>query len=394
MTKFAARVVAGSVELSWYRNADNPDGAAREFTIHRRREDAFEFGKDYAEFFSGLGPQGAERVFSGPLSPANGVKYLWADKGAERGKTYAYYLETEGCPALGPAAVTVRDPETWWTHARMMAEIAALEAEFPGKIKAEIAGRGGSGRAIPALRLGTGPLKLALVGAIHAGEAGPELIVGVLRLLLEGGGPAATLLALPSVNVDSRERLAEGHPGYLRTTPTGVDLNRNFPADWGTVGHMYGLDTSDPDSETFRGHSPGSAPETRVVMDALAQFRPDAVFCHHALCGLCGPPLLAPMAGRDDQPFVARCRQLAEAFTAAFLPERPVSADCCYFGTDSGSLPTWVYREFGVPAFDLELGGELPDRTAIVGDKVTLVILEDYRRRYAAALCATFKQYP
>ena len=44
----------------------------------------------------------------------------------------------------------------------------------------------------------------------------------------------------------------------------GVDPNRNYPFEW-----YGGGSSSDPNSETYRGPSPGSEPEVQALMDFI-----------------------------------------------------------------------------------------------------------------------------
>jgi hypothetical protein len=59
----------------------------------------------------------------------------------------------------------------------------------------------------------------------------------------------------------------------------GVDLNRNYGYKWGYS--MYGS-SARPEDETYRGPSPFSEPETQLVRDFLAAFRPHDCMDIHA----------------------------------------------------------------------------------------------------------------
>ena len=82
--------------------------------------------------------------------------------------------------------------------------------------------------------------------------------------------------------------MATGTPQYLRCNPNGVDLNRNFDANWDTVDLMYGLNTTIHGSITYRGPFPESEDETKAVVNFLHKVRPRAVFCGHCLSSICG----------------------------------------------------------------------------------------------------------
>lgn len=61
----------------------------------------------------------------------------------------------------------------------------------------------------------------------------------------------------------------------------GVDLNRNYNYGWGTSSGS----SSDPCSETYRGPSAGSEPETQVIKNFTQQINPTIAFSTHSVAG-------------------------------------------------------------------------------------------------------------
>ncbi len=61
----------------------------------------------------------------------------------------------------------------------------------------------------------------------------------------------------------------------------GVDLNRNYPYGWG----MNSGSSSDPGSETYRGPSAASEPETQAIINFLQQIHPKIAFSMHSVAG-------------------------------------------------------------------------------------------------------------
>jgi len=61
----------------------------------------------------------------------------------------------------------------------------------------------------------------------------------------------------------------------------GVDLNRNYPYGWG----VNSGSSNDPCSETYRGSSAGSEPETQAVINFTQQIRPKIAFSMHSVAG-------------------------------------------------------------------------------------------------------------
>lgn len=128
----------------------------------------------------------------------------------------------------------------------------------------------------------------------------------------------------------------------------GLDLNRNFPVDWAPFS-MFGMDA---------GTFPGSEPESRAVLDAVAA-RPNiaAAVTNHTYTGC----LLTPPS-RKDSPLpagdVARMQRLAKDLVAgtgyrtfAVHPEFMYDPDKPIIGTWDDTLSA----VFGIAAFTLEL---------------------------------------
>ncbi len=394
-----AKAIDGHVRLTAYKSTPAlKDKAAQErfraIRVYRREEPDFAFGEDYAEYFDGLAQQDAELVFEGPLEAANNRKFTYLDDTAKKGSTYAYWMAAaEGSPT-GPVAVKVRDPKIWWTPERLEEATTALAEAHPDLVKVDVIGRTVRGEKLRAIRIGKAKRRLGLVGALHAGESGPELMLPAFERILAEHKDLLTkvsILAVASVNLDERRRLAEGVPWYLRTNANGVDLNRNYPADWDSVDYGYGLITSDPDSMTYRGPEPASEPETRAVMELLRSEPVEAVFSFHCLASICGSQLLGPKCAAKDSDYRAKCLDLAGTFCRGMDPSAP--ADGVFrLGTSSGSLPTWCYRELKIPAFDIEISSRETEALAKCrADRTDRPLLEEYQKRHTGGLRAVLE---
>ncbi|MCF7848865.1 MAG: hypothetical protein K9M45_08455, partial [Kiritimatiellales bacterium] len=250
------------------------------------------------------------------------------------------------------------------------------------------------GHDIMGLAAGNPDRRIALVGAIHAGESGPELMIpAVERLLTENPEllRKTGVAILPSVNVDERERLVTGCPWYLRTNARGVDINRNFDADWEEVDFNYGLVSNDPDAATYRGPKPESEPETQAVTAFLDAVRPKAILSYHWLACITGARFLAPRLAKDDADYLNACNALVDPFIAAFYPdpENRWNAGLC-FGSSTGSLPAYAYRTLRVPCFDIENDGN-PEAGPASADETTPELLSVYQERHYRGILAILK---
>jgi len=390
-----AKVRQSKVALSFYKATpffESEGGKHDEdlVRVYRKLEPDFVFGRDYDEYFEGLDWREAELIFKGILPVINRRKFEYADDKVEIGKTYAYWVDLgdDNLPT-GPAPVRVRDSQVWWPQAATEHRMAALASACPGKVKLKQFGMTVNGRPLNGLIAGNSDRCVALIGTIHAGESGPELIIPAIErlsrenaALLEKVGVAV----MPSVNIDERERLVNGHPPYLRGNANGVDINRNFDADWEEVCYEYGLVSSDPDSMTYRGNAPESEPETRAILKFVEETRPMVVLSFHCLASICNARFLFSSAAAADKDFVGNCRQIGDIYGRGMYPDMEVDPGIGP-GCTAGSLSAWLYQRHRIIGLDLEYDGYERARPALT-DLTTRELVEEYQRRHCQGLIA------
>ncbi len=168
--------------------------------------------------------------------------------------------------------------------------IAALEATYPDIIKTSSIGKSVQGRDITLLTLGTGERKVLIVAGIHSKESiavtftmrcieeyAQAMTAGknvgrynVKKLLSE-----FTIYFVPLMNPDGMDiylgleqpeytdqPLTEEELSDFKNNANGVNLNRNFPFEWG---HEK-VNTTTPDSRSYAGASAASEPETQALI--------------------------------------------------------------------------------------------------------------------------------
>ena len=310
-------------------------------------------------------PHNGVVLYTGTPDTVTSGCYLYRDETVDCNGLYYYWITElweDGETLCHPMLVRVRDWTIWWPrdhYRRVMQEIAA---QFPKKVSIHTCGYTTRGYPMAYLQVGRRDNVVMYLGAVHAGESGPEILLSAVQnLLLQD--PAlfdrTGVAILPAVNADHREDQILGCPQYLRTNPNGVDINRNFPAEWETVSLAYGLRSDCFMDSVYRGHSPVSEAETRAVLEMFEQVQPKLAFSCHWMASICEDHLLTSSTAEQDAAFAKRANEIRDIFCRGFdrvlaetlsPEEREVHYYCC-----GGSFSTYCYSR-GVMAFDLEGG--------------------------------------
>ena len=373
-----------------YKDGYSDDGS--EIFIYRREEPGYIFDYDEREYFECIAPPtAADVIFRGHL-PDLHTFCEYRDTTVERGRVYAYWVgKGELCESLtGPVAVKVRDGDVWWRFERILRESESLVRDFP-KLELVELGETPFARPLKAIIGGRRDRMIACVGAVHAGESGPEILLTALRDILTENRHALDgcgIAIMPVVSADNREQMACGTPWYIRKNSRGVDLNRNFDADWERVDFSYGLASDDPKSPTYRGPHPDSEPEVRAVIKLMEAVKPKAVFSYHFLCSICTDRLVSYGGAAENKAYIAELDRVSREYSRAFRDAVGVgerSFDTTELICSAGSLIAWLYKR-GVIAYDLEMSEDLSELFPSKKDKSTPEMLSLATRGHKAAL--------
>lgn len=329
-------------------------------------------------------------LFRGTLSGEDSRWYEYVDDTPrEGGRTYYYWAAPDESNLRAyPARIRQYHPEIWWSPARIDAEIDRLAEEFPGRVHVETIGQSALGRPLRALFVGNGERRIVLVGAVHVSESGPELILSAVERLLRETPELLDhvgLAALPCASLDERQRFLDtGYPLYLRKNANGVDINRNFPAWWETVTGAGTMSTDNPESETYRGSAAGSEPETKALMGLVERANPVALFSFHSIGSICNAAFLHSRYAVEnvDDDYRAGCEAISRAYAEGMYPGEHGRYYSLEPVGSQGSLPTWTYATFGVPAFDLELDHYEKPREVVYADAVSVELMEEFQVRH------------
>lgn len=142
-------------------------------------------------------------------------------------------------------------------------------------------------------------------------------------------------------------------------TCEGVDLNRNYPFQWGGVGS-----SGDPCSDTYRGTSAGSEPETQVYMNFIAAHEFVANISFHSVAGMVLIPWGYTNAHTpDDATFRLIANEMAESNGYEVGQAGEILYNC------SGTTTDWLYAEHDIWATCIEVSGSgfWPEESEIEG---------------------------
>lgn len=185
-------------------------------------------------------------------------------------------------PAEPPAVTSLPGEELgdYHNYSQTVDVLQMLAAQRPEVFSLHDVGTSVDGRTIWMMRVtgegdASGRVQVLLDGAHHANEViGSETLTRLLLQIHEGYDSDAETRALleevvidvvPVVNPDSMVRIPQcSHYAQCRKNSNGVDLNRNYPANWGGAGS-----SSNPSSATYHGPAPLSEPEAQAIAALL-----------------------------------------------------------------------------------------------------------------------------
>lgn len=204
-------------------------------------------------------------------------------------------------------------------------------------------------------------------GMHHAREVmTTEVVLDIARNLTSGYGTDANIkkwlssvdvFLVPMVNPDGNSRVWSGQPMWRKNVKGGygVDLNRNYPHKWGQCNGSSGSTYSD----TYRGESAGSEPETQAMMQFIKQIKPKYSISYHSYSEIviypysCQGEHIPGADGMSVKEIGTKLAKLHQRDSGNGSYEAGTSWELLY-SVDGGDID-WMYAKMGTFPFVVEL---------------------------------------
>lgn len=267
--------------------------------------------------------------------------------------------------------------DTVMSYERMTSHIADLAERYPETIEYKSIGTTPHGREIWAVKLGQGEAAIFINGSHHAREwltttINLQMIEQYAKAYRAGtaidGYDArkvlneTTIWFVPMVNPDgvtlqqsgltafpekSRNALLQMNQGSKdftrwKANAQGVDLNRQYPADWSTIHN----NTAGPNWMNYKGAKPLQTTENQSLVNFTYEIQPEIAISYHSARRILYWNYKTAPAN------LARDRKLAHSFAAktGYSLVQPTS------NPSGGGYTDWFITTFGRPAFTPEIG--------------------------------------
>lgn len=204
-----------------------------------------------------------------------------------------------------------------------------------------VIGHSVNGLPLEVYQFGTGPIERMIVSGIHGGYEWNTVALADELIAYLNENPQlvpaeVTLYILRNLNPDG---YAKARDATGRANANGVDLNRNFDANWVID---WNRDVCFNQVYVTAGPEPGSEPETQAFMNFVLSRNLDALISYHSAGLGIFPGGIQP--GPKSQMLAYYLSGLSP------YPYPPKEIGCVY----SGMLANWVVLQ-NVPAVDIEL---------------------------------------
>ncbi len=153
---------------------------------------------------------------------------------------------------------------------------------------------------------------------------------------------------VPMLNMDGNNKVWTSNSMWRKNTRNGhgVDLNRNYPHLWGKCNGSSGSTYS----ETYRGPSPASEPETQALMGLVQKIRPVFDISYHSYSEL----VLYPYGCKGMKTQTWKVVEGVGKELGSLLNYQPGTPWEILYSADGGDID-WMYQAYQVIPYVLEL---------------------------------------
>ena len=240
-----------------------------------------------------------------------------------------------------------------------------FHARFPDLTELVSIGKSLEGRDIWALKISDNPTvdeldepSVLFNSMHHAREImTPEVSIDIIEYLLTNYKSinkvtdwvdSTQIWVIPMFNVDGNNKMWNHDSWWRKNTRGGygVDLNRNYPTGWNSCNGSSGSQSS----QTYRGPSPASEPETKAMMNFIANKRPVFDISYHAYSEL----VIYPYGCGDRRTQTKEVVEKIGDHIADLLDYKPGTAWELLYNADGGDID-WMYEAYQVIPYVIEL---------------------------------------
>lgn len=268
------------------------------------------------------------------------------------------------------------DPEVapdpaYTNYAELTALLSDYRSRFPEIVSVQSIGKSHEGRDIWAVKISDnvdadeGEPAVFFNAMHHAREVmTTEIAIDIIDQLTSGYASNSrtqdwvnnnAIWIVPMVNPDGNNKVWTGNNMWRKNTREGygVDINRNYPYAWGTCNGSSGSTYSD----TYRGPSAGSEPETQAMMGLVNRIKPVLSISYHSYSELVIYPYGCDGEHTPDRDVVEGVgRQLAGRLPkdGASGTYDPGTSWELLYAVDGGDID-WYYNEHQVLPYVIEV---------------------------------------
>lgn len=261
--------------------------------------------------------------------------------------------------------VTRAPDERYQTPESVKAYLEQYNSKYPNLTKLVSIGKSLEGRDIWALKISDNANKKELEEPVllfnsmhHAREImTPEIGLDIIQYLLDNYHSDAQVARwvdlneiwiMPMFNVDGNVKMWTKDSYWRKNVRGGygVDLNRNYPTGWDACNGSSGWRWS----QTYRGPSPASEPETQAMMKFIKNIRPVFDISYHAYSQL----VIYPYGCRGQKTQTKEVVEKIGKELASLLDYTPGTAWETLYNADGGDID-WMYEAYQVIPYVLEV---------------------------------------